>query len=272
MSPEGSHDGHGGGSERLGIRSVRGLAIRIFVRSLFLETLWNYKGMQNVGFCFCLHPALLKIYSRHDQVRDAMARHLQQVNTHPAMGTMLVGITAKLEQEFDASQVSRYRRSVMTALAARGDRIFWNGFKPLASICSALACLLFLGLATGSFVFLVVYNVPHMCFRAMGFGCGFKKGLALFESRFRKQTDMLLVWMKRLLALALGMTAAAAVMMAIEVPGPTEAGLPLERGMVILGLGFLAFWLLDRGARFAHVLALSSVAAIGLILLTGLGR
>ncbi len=37
--------------------AMKGANCRVFGRSFFLETLWNYEKMQNLGLSFCVYPA-----------------------------------------------------------------------------------------------------------------------------------------------------------------------------------------------------------------------
>jgi mannose/fructose/N-acetylgalactosamine-specific phosphotransferase system component IID len=182
---------------------MRGVGGRVFRRSFFLETLWNYNKMQNVGFVFCLLPALKKLYPDASERAEAVARHLAPVNTNPFMAPMLAGITARLEHDLGPTQALVLRKRVMTALAAQGDRIFWTHLRPLAAVWGCLLCVWFFGSIAGGVTFLVVYNVPHLLFRWAGFRLGWDSGLnfvALFASPYREAGLKACAW-----ALVLGM-------------------------------------------------------------------
>jgi mannose/fructose/N-acetylgalactosamine-specific phosphotransferase system component IID len=168
---------------------------RIFRRSFFLETVWNYERMQNIGFVFCIYPVLKMLYPDDLERREAAARNLQSVNTHPSLGPLLVGLTARFERDFEPSTAMTYRKLAMVALAARGDHFFWGHLKPLASICSVLTSLFFFGTFLGSAVLLLIYNIPNMWVRWIGFRQGWRNGLGIIEvlksPRFDKATNII---------------------------------------------------------------------------------
>ncbi len=42
--------------------SMKGVNIQVFLRGFFLESLWNYEKMQNIGFVICIFPALRRLF------------------------------------------------------------------------------------------------------------------------------------------------------------------------------------------------------------------
>ncbi len=36
--------------------------IQVFIRSFFVQALWNYERMQNIGFAFAVEPFLRRAY------------------------------------------------------------------------------------------------------------------------------------------------------------------------------------------------------------------
>ena len=79
---------HPGTGER---RITRWVLLRILWRSFFFQSACNYERMQNVGFCFCILPALQVLY-RDDDLKRAMQRHLAFFNSHPYMADALLEI------------------------------------------------------------------------------------------------------------------------------------------------------------------------------------
>jgi PTS system mannose-specific IID component len=175
-------------TERFDSSNVRSVWYRVFLRSFFLETLWNYQKMQNVGFVFAIYPALKRLFASGAALQDAVSRNLELVNTHPSMGPLLMGLTLLLEKERDcAEDVITYRRAFMTALAAQGDHIFWGVLKPLAAAVGTATTLVSGNFYAGPLAALLAYNVPNMAARVWGFGAGWSRGLrvlSIFQSPF----------------------------------------------------------------------------------------
>ncbi len=217
------------------------------MRSFFVETLWNYEKMQSAGFVFCLYPVLSRLYPDPHERTEAIARHQSHVNTHPAMGPLLAGISGRLESELEPSLVLPNRWRVMCVLAGIGDRIFWGNLKPLAAACGTLAALCFFGSYAGCIVLLGVYNIPQVFVRALGFREGWNLGLeSLWFLRPPRLEDILRV-ASGLTSLVLGMTTGLCAILVMRTPGlGPETPLGPLLGLGITGLTGLAFLLLRR--------------------------
>lgn len=120
------------------------MLFRMFLRSFFIQAGWNYERFQNLGFAFCLQPALEKIYPDREKFKAAMLRHLQLFNTQPYMVSFVLGNVAGMEAKAAASPdpqtVLRHmpgvKQAMATSFASIGDRIFWGRLKPMtAQIC-----------------------------------------------------------------------------------------------------------------------------------------
>jgi mannose/fructose/N-acetylgalactosamine-specific phosphotransferase system component IID len=185
-------------------------------RSFFLETLWNFEKMQNLGFLFCIFPALQNLYSEDSDRDQAMRRHLELINTHPAMGPMLVGLVARLEQDVEAASVLTYRKRVMAALAAYGDRLFWNHLRPLGAVVGVVLSLCFPDSFVGIVALLAVYNVPNLSVRARGFQRGWGQGLEGLRTLTSARSQTAIRVMRRALSLGLGATVGLVLVSAAE--------------------------------------------------------
>lgn len=160
---------------------MRGVGLRVALRSFLFETLWNYRTMQGVGFGFTAAPAFRRLFIRDDEYRDAMSRHTDLVNTHPSMAPLLTGITARLEAEVDGVRAATYRKRVMTTLAAYGDRLLWNHLRPFAALAGAAFALASAGSAYGVLILLALYNIPQLILRGTGFSWGWRQGLKALD-------------------------------------------------------------------------------------------
>jgi len=251
---------------------MRGVNRRVFWRSFFLETLWNYEKMQNVGFVFCLYPFLERLYARDQARREAAARHLEPVNTNPFLGPLLVGLTARLENDLEPSTVMVYRKRVMTTLAAQGDRIFWSHLRPMAAVCGSLMCLWFFGSVVGGLAFLILYNVPHLLIRALGFGYGWKEGLPILPRFQSARVESACAIVRLAVCLALGLLAGSLLVAAMKTTGGTFVSFGQFKIALILAIvasgGFL---LLRRQARLSKVAYAGALAVTALLIALGNG-
>ena len=155
---------------------VRPVLRKIWLRQFLLQGCWNYEGMQNVGFAYCMLPALREQYKgRPEELIRALKRHLEFFNTHPAMAGVVLGASVRLEErvaegEADPRAIGTFKVGLMGSLGAIGDSYFWGALKPMAAAAGAILSLVhpLLGIAA----LLLLYNVSHLAIRYRGFVAG----------------------------------------------------------------------------------------------------
>jgi len=243
--------------------SAGGVGYRVFLRSFFLETLWNYQKMQNVGFVFCLYPALRMLYRDETALREAAKRNLEPVNTHPSMSPLLAGLTAHLENQGDAGSVLLYRLRVMTTLAAQGDRIFWGLLKPFSAVLGVLATLVWWGSPLGAFLTMVTYNAANISLRAMGFRRGWLEGLAVLKSFQSVRLEKTILIVRKCTVCGLGLITGTVVSFAVtSLPAQERSVILVLEGLGIFGIGLAGFFLLLKKVPLGLVIFLSSFGAL----------
>jgi len=146
------------------------------MRQFLIQGCWNYEGMQNVGFAYTVLPALREIYAgRPEEELKSVKRHLEFFNTHPVMGSVVLGAGIRLEEqaaagEIDSREIGAFKMGMMGSLGAIGDAFFWGSLRPMASVAGAILAL-FHPLA-GIAALLFLYNVTHLAIRFRGFSAG----------------------------------------------------------------------------------------------------
>ncbi|EMF4697473.1 PTS mannose/fructose/sorbose transporter family subunit IID [Salmonella enterica] len=155
-------------AETTGLVTARDLR-RVFWRSFQMEFSWNYERQMNLAFVYTLIPVLKKLYSRKEDLAEALKRHLAFFNTTPHIVTLTLGITVAMEEknsqqkEMDASSIDNVKASLMGPLAGIGDSFFWGTLRLIATgIGTSLALK---GNILGPILFLLVFNVPHILAR-----------------------------------------------------------------------------------------------------------
>lgn len=186
------------------ISRMAGVNRSVWLRSFLLESLWNYPRMQNIGFTYCIYPAIKCLHSSESKFREALKRQLESANTHPSMSPLFAGLTARLERDLSTGNLGSYRRRIMATLAAHGDRIFWGNLKPLAAVVGVLVMLVFPDSFTGPFLALLIYNAPNLYIRVKGFKWGFEEGLAAINRFKSARNEKWIASMRVLMSLSLG--------------------------------------------------------------------
>jgi PTS system mannose-specific IID component len=157
--------------------------LRVLWRSFFFQSACNYERMQNVGFAFCILPALTRLY-RGEDLKRAMARHLEFFNSHPYMADALLGATVRMEEDLAAGRTTEdrilsFKATMMGPMAAIGDSFFWASLKPFAAALAVAG--VFSDVPWAPLVFLALYNMFHLILRVYGLFAGYRMGERVFE-------------------------------------------------------------------------------------------
>jgi PTS system mannose-specific IID component len=122
----------------------------MFVKTFFIQTLWNYERLQNVGFLFILKPFLCRIYSDEGEKKEAFLRHVGFFNTHPYMVDLIAAIVVNMEEKASENvhgeKVSDINmiKDIMTAPLARDRRFVLLGYvKTFGDVCRRIYSLSF---------------------------------------------------------------------------------------------------------------------------------
>ena len=101
----------------------------VFFRSLTMEYSWNYERQQHMGYCFSMLPIIRRVYKDKDDQVAAAKRHMEFFNTTPYVSTLILGISAAMEEananeeDFDESSINSVKAALMSPLAGIGDLI-----------------------------------------------------------------------------------------------------------------------------------------------------
>lgn len=153
---------------------------RVAIRSLGMEWDWNYERQMNMAFCYSMLPVIKKLYPNKDDQVAAMQRHLEFFNTTPHMSTLILGITAAMEEQnasdpdFETESINNVKVSLMGPLAGIGDSFIWGTLRIIATgVGVSLAAQ---GNILGPLLFLLLFNIPAQGLRFYLMHAGYKLG------------------------------------------------------------------------------------------------
>ncbi|MBE0503960.1 MAG: PTS system mannose/fructose/sorbose family transporter subunit IID [Desulfuromonadales bacterium] len=230
---------------------------RLFCRSFLLQASWNFEQMQGLGALFVLSPLLRKLY-QGEELQQACARHLSYFNTHPFIAPVILSGMAQLEVNgAGKEEIEEFRQLLMAPCAAMGDAFFWGGVRPFAAVVAMFFALH--GSLLAPVVLLLIFNLPHLLVRIVGFskGCELAEGVVDFLARCR------------LPDLAIRLKQATLILLGILCAGLTHntlnfAALPWQWGGAIIPLVFTLGWLARH--RLSPLLLALLLAALILVL------
>lgn len=162
----------------------------IFIRSFFIQAVWNFKSLLSIGWTFSLLPVAKELYTDADRYHNFVARHLSFFNAHPYIASYALGAIARLEVEAADSddnkyeQIEKFKNAMIGPLGAIGDQLFWAIIKPASIIVGFLGMLVMPEIYQKLiflFIFLILYNIPHIYFRYLGIVRGYNDGLSIYR-------------------------------------------------------------------------------------------
>ena len=163
--------------------------LRVFLRSFFLQSVWNYQSLISVGFAYALIPVLNRLYDDEESKIKFLRRHLNFFNAHPYFASFALGAVIRVEQDIaegkgDPEQVPKLKNAIIGPLGALGDQMFWGTIKPAAVLLGVIAVLLTRDVNSFLYIFiflLLVYNVPHLYIRYYGIREGYRQGFTVYK-------------------------------------------------------------------------------------------
>jgi len=219
-----------------GLRS--GLAAAVIARSFLLQSVWNRRTMQSVGFCYAMLPVLGEKRADGAAAKAFLERHLGFFNTNPVLASYVLGAAAAAElgcsgrSEHEAEAT---KRALSGPLGMAGDALFWAALRPLGGFLGVVALLA--GKPWAAAVPLVLYNAPHLLVRVRGVLAGAARGPAAAREVLGPGVRRTVAALRAACAFAAGFVAALAVARAAAGPrGVVAAGLACAAGLVALRL------------------------------------
>ncbi|MES1217957.1 MAG: PTS system mannose/fructose/sorbose family transporter subunit IID [Bacteroidota bacterium] len=227
---------------------------KTFFRSLALEANFNFETWQNSGFAFSIIPVLKKLYTTKEQMALALKRHLQFFNTAPHGSTLIIGITAAMEEQnssdkdFDAESINAVKLGLMGPLAGIFDSFFWGTVK---------------GSILGPVLFLLIFNIPHLVLRYNLSFIGYNTGTKFLQNLAKTNLMDKLTSGASILGLMV-VGAMTATLMAIKTPltiGSGESKVAVQGvldqivpNIIPLALTFLVFYFVKKNVKVTWLL------------------
>ncbi|ALB29799.1 PTS system mannose/fructose/sorbose family transporter subunit IID [Companilactobacillus heilongjiangensis] len=100
-------------------------------------TCFSQEHMQTFGYMASMLPIIKKLYPKHDDQVKAIHAYTAFFNTNPMLGTVIVGITASMEQarsngqNIDGETINDMRAGLMGPIAGIGDSLIDGTLIPI---------------------------------------------------------------------------------------------------------------------------------------------
>ena len=164
--------------------------ISIFFRSFLIQAVWNYQSMLSIGICFALIPVANKLFKNRQKKIEFYNRHLNFFNAHPYFSSFALGAISRIEEDMvlegkeDYNKLDRLKNALIGPLGAIGDQLVWATLKPASILICLFAVILLDNYYTKIvflFLFLILYNIPHLYIRIFGIIKGYQAGYDVYK-------------------------------------------------------------------------------------------
>jgi PTS system mannose-specific IID component len=216
----------------------------IMMRSFYIQAVWNFERLQNLGFLFCVVPLIKRLYPGKQERIAALQRHLEFFNTHPYMASIVLGVVTSMEEKMANSPDTvkpediRSLKAIMSGpLAAIGDAFFWASLRPFSALMGVTLILLLDGWEKifGALFFLVFFNIFGLYIRFGGLLKGYRLGTGVVDILKKFDTQELITVVNLLGMIVLG------VLLIIFM-----SGLDLWQNIVFAGTFLLSYGLIRK--------------------------
>ena len=140
----------------------------------------SYERLQSLVFCASMTPVLKKLYTKKEDLSEALKRHLIFFNTEGTLGSIIQGITIAMEEEKAAggdvsdSAITGVKTGLMGPVAGMGDAIIWAALMPI--ILGIFLPFASDGMALGGIGPLILYPASTMAISYLLIHKGYKLG------------------------------------------------------------------------------------------------
>ncbi|WP_456324134.1 PTS system mannose/fructose/sorbose family transporter subunit IID [Desulfonauticus submarinus] len=161
--------------------------LQCFLRTYFIGSVFNTRGLQNIGLAYALDPAL-RVFYKEDlkSLRKARMRYLRKVyNCHPFWSPFLVGIFLSLEQkiikkELELKDYQKFRPTIVYTFSAIGDSFFGGSLLPNWALFTSI--FIVLGWYKAVFFVSLILFLGLQIFKIYTFILGYKKGVLALQT------------------------------------------------------------------------------------------
>jgi PTS system mannose-specific IID component len=237
----------------------------------FSHSSYSFERLQGSGFASAFAPTVARLYPDATARAAALQRHLTFFNVEPNWGSLLVGITLRLEEQLakgliPADAIATTKQSLMGTVSGFGDTVSQGALLPMI-LCIGLGISLWPGqpewAGIGVLVYLALIGPLMLLISYASFRLGYAQGreavIALLGNARLKRGVQAAQW-------------ACAFLLGMLVARPGITSLPLLNGLAQQALNagialvlVLLFYVLLQRLRLRPTLILLALSIISLV-------
>lgn len=157
---------------------------RCFLRSSMLNSVYNARGLQSVGFLYSVLPGLRELYPDDEAFAQSCARYSRHFNCHVIWAPLLCGAFLHAERHIASGLVSpdmieKFKETTLNSLSAVGDSFVSGSL--VVSLMLLLSCLVMLENTQVIWIFLAVLLLLALLLKAVTFFFGLARGFTVLR-------------------------------------------------------------------------------------------
>ena len=126
----------------------KNITTRLFLRSFFLQALWNFERLQNIGFLYIIYPVIASLYKDKEKRKQALLKHIGFFNTNPYTASVIIAMVVTAEYNIAEGKNAVIKPEVIKStmaghIAAIGDSFFWGTWRPFVSFVAIFLSVLY---------------------------------------------------------------------------------------------------------------------------------
>lgn len=197
-------------------------------------TCFSQEHMQTFGYLCAMLPLVEELYETKEEQKEALQTYSAFFNTEPQLGTVVVGMTAGLEEakangeEIDGEMINGIRAGLMGPVAGIGDSLVVGTLIPiLLGIALGLSSG---GSPLGAIFYIIVYNVVLTLGMRFLYYTGYRLGGKAVEMIVGEKANAIRESVIMLGTIVIG--AVAASWISITTPMVIPGGIALQEGVL----------------------------------------
>lgn len=167
------------------------LLFRVFLRSFFIQAVWNFECLLGFGLAYAMIPVIRRLYPGKEERKLVTREYLSFFNTHPYLAAPIIGVLISEEEKNaalkggDRTKIQNLKIQIMGPLGALGDTFCWATLRPFAALLGVSFVFLFwdkskfTALTGGLLSFFCFYNFFHIVIRFVGILQGYDLGIQI---------------------------------------------------------------------------------------------
>lgn len=155
--------------------------LRCFLRSGMLNSVYNSRGLQSLGFLYSVLPGLRELHSDDVAFARSCARYSRHFNCHVVWAPFLCGAFLNAEKQIadgiiNEDFVDMFKDTTLNSLSAIGDSFISGSL--VVAVMLVMSCMVIIGNLHALWIFALLWILLALFIKVLTFYTGLTKGFS----------------------------------------------------------------------------------------------